>query len=471
MTRSRPCTTCSRPSTASATRQENGDQLRALLAIAEEQLDLLEADIERLYDDWFIETCQEWVVPYIGDLLGVRGLVEVEGAPFSQRGLVANTIAYRRAKGTVAVLEQLARDVTGWGARAVEYFELLATTRSMNHRRRSDVAIADVRSADAAALTGTPFERAAAPRRRAPHRQRPRPLQHPARRPARVAPAELSARRPRHRPARRRRHARRGRPLHVQPARLRPPAVQRAARRGGARPTSPPSPTWPRRCAAARSTTSSRRCAGPPSGRRPRHAARDRTGVHRGLLRRQPAGLARRPIRGRRVRTQEVQPEADRDLRPQRSGRSAGDRLAASACARPGAPDDVETSTRASASIPSRPARVREPPTRVEVGYAYGFPGDLGGGPYDRTRLGRAGCSPTCRTPTGRASAGRRAVTAVAGGRRSDLVPTLAAAVDAVERPARAQRRRAGVGVIAVMDSRTYDDDLTIEVPAGSRAA
>jgi hypothetical protein len=140
---------------------EGGDQLRALLAIAEEELDLLEADIRRLYDDWFIETCQEWVVPYIGDLLGVRGLLPIENAPFSQRGLVANTIAYRRAKGTVAVLEQLARDVTGWAARAVEYFDLLAVSRAMNHRRRSDVAFVDVRRANAASLTGTPFERSA----------------------------------------------------------------------------------------------------------------------------------------------------------------------------------------------------------------------------------------------------------------------------------------------------------------------
>ena len=42
---------------------------------------------------------------------------------------------YRRRKGTAAMLEQLARDVTGWDARAVEYFELLATTQYMNHRR------------------------------------------------------------------------------------------------------------------------------------------------------------------------------------------------------------------------------------------------------------------------------------------------------------------------------------------------
>jgi hypothetical protein len=140
-------------------RTEAGEELRALLAVLEDQLQLLEADVERLYDDWFIETCQEWVVPYIGDLLGARGLTPVEG-PFSQRGLVANTIAHRRGKGTVAVLEQLARDVTGWGAKAVEYFQLIAATRAMNHRRRSDVAFAEIRDANASALAGTPFESA-----------------------------------------------------------------------------------------------------------------------------------------------------------------------------------------------------------------------------------------------------------------------------------------------------------------------
>ena len=53
----------------------------------------------------------------------------------SPRAEVANTIRYRRRKGTVSVLEQLAADVTGWPARAVEFFELLATTQYMNHVR------------------------------------------------------------------------------------------------------------------------------------------------------------------------------------------------------------------------------------------------------------------------------------------------------------------------------------------------
>jgi hypothetical protein len=141
--------------------QSHGEQLRALMGVIAHEFELLEGDIERLYDDWFIETCQEWVVPYIGDLLSVRGLLSIEGAPFSQRGLVANTLAYRRAKGTAAVLEQLARDVTGWPGKAVEFFDLLATTRAMNHKRRSDVSLVEVRDANQAELTGGPFEGAA----------------------------------------------------------------------------------------------------------------------------------------------------------------------------------------------------------------------------------------------------------------------------------------------------------------------
>jgi hypothetical protein len=139
----------------------HGDQLRALLGVIAQEFELLEADIDQLYDDWFIETCQEWVVPYIGDLLSVRGLLSIEEAPFSQRGLVANTLAYRRAKGTAAVLEQLARDVTGWPGRAVEFFDLLATNRAMNHKRRSDVSLVEVRDANQAELIAGPFERAA----------------------------------------------------------------------------------------------------------------------------------------------------------------------------------------------------------------------------------------------------------------------------------------------------------------------
>ena len=120
--------------------------LKALLSVVAEQVAVLEEDLAQLYDDQFIETCAEWVVPYIGDLVGTRGLFYYPNArKLSQRAQVANTLAYRRRKGTASVLEQLARDVTEWDASVVEYFQRLATTQYMNHLRPDNLSFSGVR--------------------------------------------------------------------------------------------------------------------------------------------------------------------------------------------------------------------------------------------------------------------------------------------------------------------------------------
>src|SRR5687768_12064923 len=142
---------------------ERGEPLRALLAVLAEQAAIVEDDIAQLYDNWFIETCAEWVVPYIGDLLGARGLYSLRDTSartraFSQRARVANTIGYRRRKGTASMLEQLARDVTGWDARAVEFFALLATTQYMNHLRPHNPFAPDLRRGDDLDRLGTAFD-------------------------------------------------------------------------------------------------------------------------------------------------------------------------------------------------------------------------------------------------------------------------------------------------------------------------
>ncbi|GIV60248.1 MAG: hypothetical protein KatS3mg043_1337 [Rhodothermaceae bacterium] len=137
----------------------HGEPLRALLRLIQEEADRLRDDIDGLYEDWFIETCAEWVVPYLGDLLGVRHLHPIESAGlFSLRAFVANTLRYRRRKGTAPVLEQLARDVTGWPARAVEFFERLATTQHLNHVRLHRPVSPDLRSSATLALVDGPFE-------------------------------------------------------------------------------------------------------------------------------------------------------------------------------------------------------------------------------------------------------------------------------------------------------------------------
>jgi hypothetical protein len=137
-----------------------GEPLRALLAIIESELNAIDEDISGLYENWFIETCQEWVAPYIGDLLGVRGLKPISGGPFTARPYVAHTLKYRRSKGTAAMVEGFARDVTNWPSRVVEFFELLDATQHLNHLRPGNVITPDFRDTNALELLGGPFEQA-----------------------------------------------------------------------------------------------------------------------------------------------------------------------------------------------------------------------------------------------------------------------------------------------------------------------
>ncbi|MEJ2670922.1 MAG: hypothetical protein P8168_01730 [Deltaproteobacteria bacterium] len=136
--------------------------LKAWLSVIAEQIAVLEEDLDQLYDDLFIETCAEWVVPYIGDLVGTRNLAVFPQAPFSQRSLVANTLRNRRRKGTAAVIEQLAQEVTApWGANVVEYFQLLATTQYLKHLRPDNLSLAGVRHWENLEYFNTPFDQVA----------------------------------------------------------------------------------------------------------------------------------------------------------------------------------------------------------------------------------------------------------------------------------------------------------------------
>jgi hypothetical protein len=134
---------------------EQGGVLRELVGVITDQVNVLAESLEQMYDDEFVETCAPWVAPYIGDLVGYRTLHGVVPQVASPRADVANTIRYRRRKGTVSVLEQLAGDVTGWPAHAVEFFELVAATQYMNHIRPHAAATADLRDEARLELAGT----------------------------------------------------------------------------------------------------------------------------------------------------------------------------------------------------------------------------------------------------------------------------------------------------------------------------
>lgn len=134
-----------------------GGALEALVRVLGEQADVVAADLGRLYEDWFIETCADWVVPYLGDLLGVRLLYPVGPGAGRSRALVANTLDYRRRKGTLAAPEDLTFQVTGWPTAGVEYFQRLGVTQHLAHVRRTNVRTPDLRRAAELELVGGPF--------------------------------------------------------------------------------------------------------------------------------------------------------------------------------------------------------------------------------------------------------------------------------------------------------------------------
>jgi hypothetical protein len=159
--------------------------LQELLNRVGAQAAVVRRSLDRLWADQSIETCDDWVIPYIGDLLGTNLVTGLDAR--GQRLDVANTIHYRRGKGTLAILEQLARDITGWDAHLVEGFRRLARTRhgldpmvggaAFPGASAPEVAglligegligaltgtpaggLADLRSAHGAALAGSPFD-------------------------------------------------------------------------------------------------------------------------------------------------------------------------------------------------------------------------------------------------------------------------------------------------------------------------
>jgi hypothetical protein len=101
--------------------------LREMINRIGAQAAILRRSIDRLWEDQSIETCDDWVIAYIGDLLATNLVANLDAR--GQRLDVAKTIYYRRRKGTLAVLEEIAFDITGWDAKVAEFFRRLGRTR------------------------------------------------------------------------------------------------------------------------------------------------------------------------------------------------------------------------------------------------------------------------------------------------------------------------------------------------------
>jgi len=160
-------------------RDADRNELRALLNVIARQVGVIEENLAQLYDDQFVDTCADWVIPYIGDLLGTTPLYagnasegnsaramfpELTGPRFASRvGLrarpdVGRTIYYRKRKATLPMLEGMAHDVTGWAAHVVEFFELLGWTQCIRNHIRSHSKLVDVRRLDQLERLDGPFD-------------------------------------------------------------------------------------------------------------------------------------------------------------------------------------------------------------------------------------------------------------------------------------------------------------------------
>jgi hypothetical protein len=137
----------------------SGGALRALVGVLALSSAEIDAETNAFYDALFVETAGPAALDAIAALVAATPLRPMPpGAAIDQRAYVANTVRYRRGKGTARVLEALAADVTGLGAVAVEYFQRLARLNHLLDIRPDRPGTALLVDGDTAARAGGAFD-------------------------------------------------------------------------------------------------------------------------------------------------------------------------------------------------------------------------------------------------------------------------------------------------------------------------
>lgn len=136
-----------------------GDALKALFRVLAGGYAEVDAEIDVLHDSLFVDTAPQAALDDFAALVAAEALRPLpEGAGHNQRPYIANTLGYRRGKGTARVLEALAADVGGFGAVAVEYFMRLARTQHLIDVRPERPGTAFLVPGETAARTATAFD-------------------------------------------------------------------------------------------------------------------------------------------------------------------------------------------------------------------------------------------------------------------------------------------------------------------------
>jgi hypothetical protein len=128
--------------------------LMGLLRAIADSVAMVRQNMDDLWDDFFIETCSDRIVPYLGALVAA----DLSPRPVGQssRLEVYQTIAWRRTKGTPAMLAAVAQTASGWPAELVEVFRTLAWTQNLNHLRPDRSAVLNIRDPGPLRYTGLP---------------------------------------------------------------------------------------------------------------------------------------------------------------------------------------------------------------------------------------------------------------------------------------------------------------------------
>lgn len=129
-------------------------ELERFVAIFGHETARLRANIDQLHRDFFIDSCQDWVIPYIADLIDTN-IVFNQAA--RNRADVKNTMKWRRQKGTLDGLEDIAAEIGGWGAHASEMFARLIWSQNLNRRRMTALQTVDITNGTTLSRIRTPF--------------------------------------------------------------------------------------------------------------------------------------------------------------------------------------------------------------------------------------------------------------------------------------------------------------------------
>ena len=117
-------------------RKEN-NVLYEFLKIIASQVAAIRKDIDGLLNNFFINSSEEWAIPYIADLIAAK---IVPNSSLNSRLDVQNTMRWRKLKGTQAGLVELLRNTINRNARVREAFRYCSSTSHLVYKS-SDIAV------------------------------------------------------------------------------------------------------------------------------------------------------------------------------------------------------------------------------------------------------------------------------------------------------------------------------------------